>query len=218
VSSASLAGPAPAAAAAVAGPVGAPRPRRHVLVVSTRRRGTGLVEDIRYVLDTGSRVTLLCTRAAEWAELEGQVDFCELDPAERRHPLLRVERGLLFRAPHLLLRVAAGVFRRLGRLPGATRPARVAVARTEHLRRRYDVLGQAVHDRIFLRGYSVIRPWVLWRSARNVVLPRVDLTSVDLVLVADVHAVAIGWHLAKARPDLPVAVTLDRSALPPVLP
>jgi hypothetical protein len=214
-------GTVPAALAAVAGPTGEPvgarRQRRHVLVVAVaKRRGRALLEDIRYVLDTGSRVTLMCTRASDWPELEGQVDFCELETAEGRHLLLRVERALLFTAPNLLLRRAAGVFRRAGRLPRADAAVRAAT-RTERVRRRYNDLGQAAHNRLFMRGYRVIRPWVLWRSARTAVLPELDPASIDLLLLADAQAVAIGWHLAKAHPDLLVTSTLDRSALPPVL-
>src|SRR3954447_27009510 len=72
------------AAAAVAGPVGtppgAPRSRSHVLVVSvTRGRRKGVVDDIRYILDTGSQVTFLCMRASEWPEFEGQVTFSEVE-------------------------------------------------------------------------------------------------------------------------------------------
>jgi hypothetical protein len=58
---------------------------------------------------------------------------------------------------------------------------------------------------------------VLWRSTQSRLLPDVDLDALDLVLLADAQAVSIGWHLAKARPDLPVRFALDRSALPPVL-
>jgi glycosyltransferase involved in cell wall biosynthesis len=211
------------AAAAVAGPVGtppgAPRPRHHVLVVSvTRGRRKGVVDDIRYVLDTGSRVTFLCMRASEWPEFEGQVTFFEVETAEARHPLLRAERGLVLRLPNALLRYAAALFRRLGRVPGAGAPARAAVAGTGQVRSRYNKLGNAFHNRIFMKGYRAIRPWVLWHSTRSVLLPDIDLETIDLVLLADAQAVSIGWHLAKVRPDLPVSFSLDRSVLPPLLP
>jgi glycosyltransferase involved in cell wall biosynthesis len=210
------------AAAAVAGPLGIPpgAPRRvhHVLVVSvTRGRRKGVVDDIRHILDTGSEVTFLCMRASEWAEFEGHVTFSEVETAEVRHPLLRAERGLIIKLPNLLLRYAAGVFRRLGRVPGAAAPARAAVAGTGRMRSRYNKLGNAFHNRVFMKGYRPIRPWVLWRSTRSVLLPDIDLNAIDLVLLADAQAVSIGWHLAKVRPDLPVTFTLDRSALPPVL-
>jgi hypothetical protein len=110
------------------------------------------------------------------------------------------------------------VFRRLGRVPGAGAPARAAVAGTGQVRSRYNKLGNAFHNRVFMKGYRAVRPWVLWRSTRSVLLPDIDLGAVDLVLLADAQAVSIGWHLAKARPDLPVTFALDRSTLPPVLP
>jgi hypothetical protein len=190
-----------------------------VLVVSvTRGRRKGVVDDIRYVLDTGSQVTFLCMRASEWPEFEGQVTFSEVETAEARHPLLRAERGLVLKLPNALLRYTAGVFRRLGRVPGAGAPARAAVAGTGQVRSRYNKLGHAFHNRVFMKGYRAIRPWVLWHSTRSVLLPDIDLEAIDLVLLADAQAVSIGWHLAKARPDLPVSFSLDRSVLPPLLP
>jgi glycosyltransferase involved in cell wall biosynthesis len=217
--SAAVSAPATAAVAGPVGsPVGAPRPNRHVLVVSvTKGRRRGVVDDIRYILDTGSRVTFLCMRASEWPEFEGQVEFSEVETAEGRHPLLRAERGVVFKFPNVMLRYTAAVLRRAGRVPGATAPARIAVAGTEDVRRRYNKLGRAFHNRLFMKGYRAIRPWVLWRSTRSVLLPDLDLNSIDLVLLADAQAVSIGWHLAKARPDLPVTFSLDRSTLPPVL-
>lgn len=224
MSSASASAPAssPAAVAVTGGvgtPVGAPRPGRHVLVVSvTKGRRKGVVDDIRYILDTGSRVTFLCMRASEWPELEGQVEFSEVETAEVRHPLLRVERGLVFTLPNLILRYVAAVFRRARAVPGAKAPAQAAYQGTAEVKRRYNKLGRAFHNRLFMRGYRAIRPWVLWRSTRRVLLPDLDLSSIDLVVLTDAQAVSIGWHLARARPDLPVTFSLDRSALPPVLP
>jgi hypothetical protein len=200
-------------------PVGTPRPQTHVLVVSvTRGRRQGVVDDIRYILDTGSKVTFLCMRASEWPEVEGQVEFAELESVEARHPLLRAERGLITALPNLVLRYTAAVMRRVSRVPGGATPAKVVVTGVEGARRQYMRAGRAYHGRVFMKGYRQIRPWVLWRSARAGLLPTVDLAHVDLVLLADAQAVSIGWHLAKAHPELPVTFTLDRSALPPVLP
>ena len=224
MSSASTSVPVDApAAAAVAGPAGAPpgarRPRHHVLVVSvTQGRRKGVVDDIRYILDTGSQVTFLCMRASEWPEFAGQVTFAEVETAELRHPLLRVERGVVVRGPRFLLRVVQGVLRRVGRVPGAEAPARAAMLGSRRAHDQYAKLGRAFHTRVFMKGYHAIRPWVLWRSTRTVLLPDIDLDAVDLVLLADAQAVSIGWHLTKARPDLPVTFSLDRAALPPALP
>src|SRR3954467_6794603 len=128
---AAVGAPAVAAVAGPAGaPPGAPRPRRHVLVVAvTRGRRKGVVDDVRYILDTGSQVTFVCMRSSDWPELEGQVTFSEVEEAELRHPLLRAEQGLVVGLPNFLLRGVAAVFRRLGRVPGAGAPARAAIAR-----------------------------------------------------------------------------------------
>ncbi|HYJ74915.1 MAG TPA: glycosyltransferase [Kineosporiaceae bacterium] len=210
------------AAVAVAGPAGAPlgtpRPRPHVLVVSVvRNRRTGAAKDVRYLLDAGAQVTLLCERASDWPDLEGQVTFAELETAELRHPIMRVEQGLLVGLPNVLVRLVLGVLRRAGAVRGVSAPARAGAAGTRRVHDRYTRLSGAAHKRIFLKGYHAIRPWVLWRSTQSLLLPDIDLDALDLVLLADAQAVSIGWHLAKARPDLPVTFSLDRSSLPAVL-
>ena len=201
--------PVESSAPGTAGHVGA----RHALVVSvTVRRRQGVIEDIRTILDSGARVTFLCMRASEWPELDGLVQFVEIEGAEASHPVLRLERGVTVRLPNLFLRYVAAAGRRVARLPGGATPAHVAVEGAKEARLHYMRLARAYHGRIFMRGYRAVRPWVVWRSTRGLI-PAVDLASVDLVLLSDAQAVSIGWHLARQRPDVPVAFTLDRTLL-----
>ena len=73
-------------------------------------------------------------------------------------------------------------------------------------RRLPGVAGKAVG-----KGYKVVRPAVLWRAADDLVSRRVDLDAVSEVVLADAHAVPLGWHLARRHPQLRVSFSLDRA-------
>ena len=62
------------------------------------------------------------------------------------------------------------------------------------------------------QGYKVIRPLVLWRAAERELSRHIDLDDVTEVVLADAHAVPLGWHLARDRPDLKISFSLDRDA------
>lgn len=188
----------------------------HVLVVSViGQRRQGVLADVRYILSTGSKVTMMAMRSTDWPELEGQVEFAEVVTAEARHPLPRTERALVFKTPNRVFRTVIVLCGRAAKVPGGTRPARVVVKGTKTAQQGYGKVSGAFHNRVFMKGYRAIRPWVLWRATRSTLLPTMDLDGVDLVLLSDAQAVSIGWHLAKLRPDLPVVFSLDRSLLPP---
>jgi len=209
---------APAQAeSAAAVPAAAPGPAPlHVLVVSViGQRRQGVLADVRYILSTGSKVTMMAMRSTDWPELEGQVEFAEVVNAEARHPLPRTERALVFKTPNRVFRTVIVLCGRAAKVPGGTRPARVVVKGTQTAQQGYGKVSGAFHNRVFMKGYRAIRPWVLWRATRSTLLPTMDLDGVDLVLLSDAQAVSIGWHLAKLRPDLPVVFSLDRSLLPP---
>lgn len=198
-------------------PAAAPAPV-HVLVVSViGQRRQGVLADVRYILSTGSTVTMMAMRSTDWPELEGLVDFAEVVTAEARHPLPRTERALVFKTPNRVFRTVIKLCGRAAKVPGGTRPARVVVKGTQTAQQGYGKVSGAFHNRVFMKGYRAIRPWVLWRATRSTLLPTMDLDGVDLVLLSDAQAVSIGWHLAKLRPDLPVVFSLDRSLLPPVV-
>ena len=77
--------------------------------------------------------------------------------------------------------------------------------------RRYERAADLVHRKLFLRLYKAVRPYLLWRVARRDVLPLLDLASVREVVVADSHAIPLGWHLARLHPELKIGFSLDRS-------
>lgn len=62
------------------------------------------------------------------------------------------------------------------------------------------------------QGYKIIRPLVLWRAAERELSRHVDLDDVTEVVLADAHAVPLGWHLARDRPALKISFSLDRDA------
>lgn len=59
--------------------------------------------------------------------------------------------------------------------------------------------------------YKLVRPYALWRSARRSAVRRLDFDAIEQVVVFDSHAIPIGWHLARRRPQLPVGFELDRT-------
>jgi hypothetical protein len=182
----------------------------HVIFValSTARRQQTL-RDIRFLLDHDGRATLVTTKGSVWTEVPPSVRLEELADAESRHWFVRGERALVFRAPDLLLRVVrkllllAARFTRLDAFEHAAGTVDRLRARQQHAAKRF-------HKERFARFYRNVRPYVLWRAARSVVLPRLDLTDVDAVVVADSLSTPVGWHLAKDHPRLPVWFSLDR--------
>lgn len=62
------------------------------------------------------------------------------------------------------------------------------------------------------QSYKVIRPLVLWRAAEHELADRISLDDVAEIVLADAHAVPLGWHLARRRPDLKISFSLDRDS------
>lgn len=62
------------------------------------------------------------------------------------------------------------------------------------------------------QAYKVLRPIVLWRAAERSLAQHLDLDDVGEIVLADAHAVPLGWHIARARPDLKISFSLDREA------
>lgn len=101
----------------------------------------------------------------------------------------------------------AGLDRRADVVDLTRGEARHPVYRGSLLGRRLPgVAGKAVG-----KGYKVVRPAVLWRAADDLVSRRVDLDAVSEVVLADAHAVPLGWHLARRHPRLRVSFSLDRA-------
>lgn len=62
------------------------------------------------------------------------------------------------------------------------------------------------------QAYKVFRPLVLWRAAEQELARHLDLDDIAEIVLADAHAVPLGWHIGRARPDLRISFSLDRDA------
>ncbi|MDO5501124.1 MAG: hypothetical protein Q4F67_15735 [Propionibacteriaceae bacterium] len=62
------------------------------------------------------------------------------------------------------------------------------------------------------QAYKIARPLVLWRAAEKTLSRHLSMAQVAQVVLADAHAVPLGWHLGRAHPDLSIVFSLDRSA------
>lgn len=182
----------------------------HVLFVAmSTSRLQQTVRDIRFLLDHGGRATVITTKAANWSSLDPAASLHELATAESRHWFVRSERIAVFRGPDLLLRVVRKLLAlavRVLPVPGGDR----LLAKFDGLRRRQATAAKTFHKQRFGPFYRNVRPYVLWRTARSQLLPRIDLDDVDAVVIADALSTPIGWHLAQEHGELPVTFSLDR--------
>ncbi|MBB4774648.1 hypothetical protein [Actinomadura livida] len=167
-------------------------PRPNVKPVRQYRRIIGLAG--HFAAAEGARVELLTAESDGWDDLDGRVRLHRLDRAEAGHPLLWLERTLVFRLPRLVVRPVA----RRGR-----RGARLDRARTMASRR--------VHRRLFVPFYRHVRPLLLARIARRHVLRDVDPAGLARVVVMDRTSVPFARWLARRNPGLIVTTRQDRS-------
>ncbi|GLZ09066.1 hypothetical protein Acsp03_65320 [Actinomadura sp. NBRC 104412] len=146
-----------------------------------------------YFLNEGAQVDLVTAREKGWDELDERVRLHQLRPIEARHPLPWLERALVIRAPRLVSRPV----KRLGP-PGAF---------LDRVRSR---ISGTIHRRLFLPFYKHVRPLLLARLARRRVLPRIDMSQVERVVVADRTAMTLGWRLARKHKDLTITTRRDK--------
>lgn len=174
-----------------------------LFLAMTPTRAGSVTAQAEESLRRGHRVVLVTAQAAVWedAGIDPRVLVLALEDAGAPAP-----------AP---ARVASSVLRLPGRAVGLlTRRPGPLVEPSRRLRRRVDRLAAAADRRVVRGPVAILRPWSLWRKARRRVLTRLDLADVDQVVVADAHAVPLGWRLAQRHPDLPVLFALDPSRLP----
>ncbi|RZU74544.1 hypothetical protein EV384_3016 [Micromonospora kangleipakensis] len=151
------------------------------------------------LLDEGARVDLLVLSDKNWADFADRpgLRVLALNGAEKRHPVLRVERILVTRAPEKVLNG-------LGRLTGdgaAGRPVRV-------LSRGHTRVSRAFHRRVFMKTYANFRPLVLSRIFDKR-LPAFGLDNVDMIVASDALSVTLGWKLARRFPHAIATTSLD---------
>lgn len=167
--------------------------------------------DTDFLVERGAEVTLVTRHQEPWdAEgIDQRVRVVPLREGEVRHPILRAERVLVFRIPKFGFRVLHGLTRPAGRVP----PGRPLTRGVGFAERVYEKLARGFHRKLFLRLYRVVQPYVLWRVARRSVVRGVNWDEVDLLVVADAHAIPMGWHLARRHRNLTVTFSLDRAAV-----
>jgi hypothetical protein len=185
--------------------------RRRVLMIALNTRGVaGVCEDADFLMSRGIAVDLLTVNPQPWqqAGLPPAVRFWSLREGEGRHPLPRTERLLVYRAP----RKALGLLRQAAE-PHYPRPdvgraleLAVGVATRTHAR-----LADGFHQRVFIRGYRVLRPHLLWRVARRHPGEQLVAETTERVVAYDTYAVPTAWHLARLHPRLEVSLGLDRA-------
>lgn len=185
-----------------------------LIVAFTAVRRAAVVDDCEFLLDQGVDVELVTLRADDWPELaNSRVRIREVAPAEAGQLLPRLARGVIFRAPASVLTAVRTVVGLLDRLPlpsVASARLRRGLARAERFVERGS---NGVHNRIWMRFYRMVRPWVLWQAVRTGVLPKLDIPGVDSVVIKDVLAVPTGGHLARRNARLNVRMGLDRTSV-----
>jgi hypothetical protein len=189
--------------------------RKVVVIALNHRRHRAISSEAAWALDHGVEVHLVTVSAEQWPFMDPRVRVHELRQGEGAHPVPRIERLIVFRAPRALFTRADAVLARLARTPAGP-VAAPALAAERALRAGYEKVARAFHRRLFVRFYRLLRPYILWRVADRQVLPEVGVSRADQVVVQDAAAITLGWHLARRYPDLDVAFTLDRSRIPRV--
>ncbi|OIV36855.1 hypothetical protein BIV57_13900 [Mangrovactinospora gilvigrisea] len=159
-----------------------------------------------FLVERGVPVEVLTVNQQVWRDLglHPSVTVHTLREGEGRHPLPRGERVLVYRAPGK----AIDLLRPLGRHPRHGRTAEIAVGVLERAHRR---AADAFHLGVFVRGYRVVRPYLLWRVAHTRLAPALDPARFERVVACDSHAVPIAWHLARQSPRLVATLEFDRS-------
>ncbi|GHJ50434.1 hypothetical protein Cs7R123_77760 [Catellatospora sp. TT07R-123] len=149
----------------------------------------------------GYLVDLVTPHAQAWLAIG-------IDPRVRLRELHQAEARLLVNRIENAVRHAAG--RALDHLSGPARQldAMWPEVAVNVLQRGTGKVTDALHRRIYNRLYSVVRPQLVWRILRRDLLPGLDLSGVDRVVVAGRTGVTAGWQLARRRPGLTVTTAL----------
>ncbi|GAA1362015.1 hypothetical protein GCM10009661_08230 [Catellatospora chokoriensis] len=173
-----------------------------VIVVAFSVPDDRVKDHLDLLLSQGVDLRLIAMNAAAWHDfgLDRSVPIHEIHEAEERHPVRWVENALLFRLPRRLIRVVGG-----------ERPEGPRKARVTRMRRTHHRLAEGVHNRIYMPAYRVVRPKVLAMVAMRK-LRDVPFGQVDRIIVADVNAITLAWHLAKRFPQAVATTNLDVKA------
>jgi hypothetical protein len=167
--------------------------------------------EMAWVADHGDEVQLVTIKREVWPEIDDRIKVIELTEGEGRHPIPRSERVLVFRIPRLLFGGPAQALSAFAKVPVAGLPAKALLPAARAVQRAQERVSMAVHTKVYLRFYKIVRPYILWRVARRDAVPHLGMDGVDLLIVTDAAAIPLGWHLARRYPELKVHFSLDRS-------
>jgi hypothetical protein len=144
--------------------------------------------DVDFVVTDDATIEAVRENPAAAALLaDPHVSAHALMPSEHGHPMRRVERLFLYRAPAAALAV----------VPGGG------------VKRLQEKVSDGVHWRLFMPFYRMLRPYLLARRASGL-QRRVDVRAVERIVAGDISAVALGWRLARRFPGAVATTALDR--------
>ncbi|MFI9582109.1 glycosyltransferase [Streptomyces sp. NPDC052236] len=180
--------------------------RAVILSLTTPNKPRRIVEFANILIEQGAEVTMVASKADKfWAQwgLDSRVPVLSIEEAEKKLRIPRGERFLVYRAPRAVLRRA----RRMAARNRKSIGPELAVASVQRVHTR---AANAFHRKVFTRGYREIRPHLLSRMAKRVVLPELRLDLADHVFVSDISSTVTGWKWAKAHPHLTVTMHMDK--------
>jgi glycogen(starch) synthase len=188
-----------------------PLGRAVILALTPPGKPRRIVEFANFLVEQGVEVTLVAGKTDQfWKRwhLDSCVPVLSIEDAEKKLRIPRSERFLVYRAPRAVLRKARKMAARNRKSIGPE----LAVASVQRAHTR---AANAFHKKVFNRGYREIRPQVLSRMAKRVVLPELRLDLADHVFVSDINSTVTGWKWAKAHPHLTVTMHMDREIYAP---
>jgi hypothetical protein len=183
---------------------GVPGGQRVVVVAFTYRLPERVSTYVDSLVAAGVEVDLVVPddRALEDRLVDPRVRVHAVTPHEGRLLVRRVERIVLYRVPGGVLSRVRGLTERAGWRP---LDAAVELSQRGHAR-----VARAVHRRMFMPVYRHIRALLLARRADRS-LAGLDIAGADRIIAADVHAITLGWRLARRYPRIPATTSLDAS-------
>ncbi len=192
-------------------PPAEPIGRAVILALTPPGKPRRVVEFANFLVEHNVEVTLVAGKADQFWEhwgLDNRVPVLNIEDAEKRLRIPRGERFLVYRAPRAVLRKA----RKMAALNRKSIGPELAVASVQRVHTR---AANAFHRKVFNRGYGEIRPHLLSRVAKRVILPELRLDLADHVFVSDISSTVTGWKWAKAHPHLTVTMHMDREIYAP---
>ena len=174
-----------------------------IVVVAISPPGSGRTR--RYVnsaRERGYAVDLIVLNPEKWVEhrFDAGVRVIGIGDIEDRRPARLLERGITVTFPRWALGFARA---RAGELP-ATQPEAQAIAR----HRGHPPVAAAVHRRVYDRWYNLVRPRVLWKIAKNRVVPKLDAARTKRIVVHGTQGIVIGWQLGQMWTGVPISTAL----------